>query len=88
MSTERPPVDHLAEAKTAAGQMFTDQATMYALVSIAESLQGIEQLLAINTSQAYEAAIVNGAPQPNSTTTKEYPHDRNTRQVPQEARRS
>ncbi len=61
MSTERPPIDYLAEAKTAAGQVSTDQATMYALVSIAESLQAISQLLAINTSQAYETAIVNGA---------------------------
>lgn len=41
MSTERPPVDHLAEAKTAAGAMHTDQATMYALVSAAEDLRRI-----------------------------------------------
>lgn len=41
MSTERPLVDYLAEAKTAAGQVHTDQATMYALVSIASDLRRI-----------------------------------------------
>ncbi len=61
MSTERPPVDYLAEAKTAAGQVHTDQATMYALVSIAESLSAIAQLMAANAAETYTAAVVEGA---------------------------